>query len=67
MHTIDLEKLNNTRLEFHNDNIIIWCVHNKDYTYGQYYRIDRNNNIFLCNDKETEYYEFQLETKPAGG
>ena len=63
MHTIQLEKLNNARLELHKDNIIIWCVHNKDYTYGQYYKIDKDNNVFLCHEKETECCEFLLKPK----
>ena len=61
--TIQLEKLNNARLEIRKDEIIIWCVHNKDYTLGQYYKIDRDNNIFLCHEKETECREYLLKPR----
>lgn len=60
---IQLEKLNNARLEIRKNEIIIWCVHNKDYTYGQYYKIDKDNNIYLCHEKETECCEYLLKPK----
>jgi hypothetical protein len=63
MHTIELEMLNNARLELRSDEIIIWCKHNRDYTLGQYYRIDKNNNVYLCHEKETEFREYLLKTQ----
>lgn len=59
--TLTLEKLNNaTLMQDDNDNTIIWCTHDKDYHFGSYYLIDKDNNIYFVIEKETEVKEFLL-------
>lgn len=59
--TLQLQYLNNaTLMKDDQNNIIIWCTHDKDYHFGSYYLIDNKGNISFVIDKETEIKEFPL-------
>lgn len=38
---------NNVKIEFVDDSWIIWKSHNKDYTFGTYYKLCQNGELFL--------------------
>ena len=57
-----LKYLNNMRLDVDNDKdeIIIWCIHDRNYKYGSYYKIDKDKNVYFVIEKETEHIEIML-------
>lgn len=58
-----LEKLN-THLDFDNEgNIIIWCVHDKTFIYGSYYKIYKNQDLVFVIEKEQEHIEIPIINK----
>lgn len=57
-------KFLNTHIEFDNEgNIIIWCVHDKTFTYGSYYKIYKNKDLVFVIEKEQEHIEIPIINK----
>ena len=46
-----------------NGNIIIWCVHDKTFTYGSYYKIYKNQDLVFVIEKEQEHIEIPIINK----
>lgn len=57
-----LQHLNNIKLEINYDNedIIIWCAHDKNYKYGHYYKIDKDKNLYLVIEKPNDHIEILI-------
>lgn len=58
-----LQSFNYCRCDLYDDYIILWITHNKDFTFGTYYKIMKHSNtVYYVIDKASEYTELQLNT-----
>lgn len=55
-----LKYLNNMRLDVSENEIIIWCIHDKNYKYGAYYKIDKDKNVYFVLEKEQDHIEILI-------
>lgn len=57
-----LQHLNKTKIIIDPDTqeIYIWCYHDKNYTLGAYYKIDKDYNLYLVQETEKDHTETML-------
>lgn len=60
--TIELTYLNKaTLMQDDQGNTIIWATHDRDYNFGSYYKIDKDQNVYFVIERETGITEYLLK------